>query len=254
MEKGSSVKVVVVVVVVASAIVLTGFVGVRKVQQHNMEQQVMANLAIEDRMARMHAFAHLRDTAGPSTLAVLIQALDDPDPKIHSRAASELALFHETIGSVARPLSAHLQGSPYSDVRLGCAIMLMSVKSPEAHEAYLHALHDSSDKVVEVACMEMPDDAGIGDAEALYAVLDHPTWNVRLEICKALIRMKKADQRVVSALESMRQDPEAVRYDAFIEDSERREKEMGVAGELGPSWGKLDTIIQQARSIAAKRQ
>jgi len=238
--------------VLAVVAILVVFVVVRKVQQHNREQQVMAALAIDDRMVRMQQFVHLRDAQGPETLAVLVQALDDPDSKVHSRAASELSLFNASIGSVAAPLAAHLTSSPYSDVRLGCAIMLMSVKSPETHQAYLHALHDTSDKVVEIACVEIPSRPSSGDAEALYSVLDHPTWNVRLEVCKALITMQKADQRVVSALEAMSHEPEAAHYDALDEEFDRREKEMGLSGELGKRWGKLDTILQQARRIAAK--
>jgi len=252
MSKRSSVKVVCMAVLAVAAVVLFGFVGVRMWHRHNAEQEVTTALATEDRIARMEAFAHLRDAEDSDALAALVKALDDPDPKIHSRAGSALAMFNKSLESVTPALTAHLKSSPYSDVRLSCAIMLMEIKSPETHAAYLHALHDTSDKVVEIASTEIPARATAGDAEALYAVIDHPTWNVRLEICKALIRMNKADQRVVSTLEAMRKEPEAAKYDAEIDYMDKVDKEVGGAGQTLSHWGKLDTILQQARTIAAK--
>jgi HEAT repeat protein len=220
-------------------------------QQRNLEQQVRAALANDDRMARMQSIVRLRDTHRSETLAVLVQALDDPDERIHSRAGSALALFHEAVGEVAPKLAAHLKTSPYPGVRLPCAIVLMSTKTPVVHEAYLHALRDSFDKVVMIACIQVADFGGEEDAEALYAILEHPLWRVRLEGCKALITMKKADSRVVSTLEEMRKDPEATRYDAEVEEFDRNERNAGVAGEFGETWGKLETILQQAQRNAA---
>jgi CHASE1-domain containing sensor protein len=106
MGKRSSVGVIFVAVLAVAAIVLLGFAGVRILQKHNKEQQVMEALAIDDRIARMEAFVHLRETQGSETLATLVQSLDDPDVKIHTRAASELTMFNDRIGDVAQPLAA----------------------------------------------------------------------------------------------------------------------------------------------------
>ena len=239
------------VVLAAAAIFLMVAMGGQKRQQRQKEHQAMVAFATGERLSRMQAFAHLRQRRGFASVDSLIKALDDPDGKKRSRAVSALPVFQDRMEDLALPLAAHLQTSPYPDVRLACAIILMSTKSPEVHDAYLHALRDSSDKVAQIACREMPARAVEGDAEALHAVLDHPSWDVRLEGCKALITMKKADKRVVSTLEAMRQTPEAARYDAQIAKFERLDAKMGTSRETVEHWGKLATILQQARHITA---
>ena len=92
-------------------------------------------------------------------------------------------------------------------MRLSCAIVLMSVHSPAVDRAYVHAMRDSEEKVARLACLEVGDRGGAEGTEALFTLLDHPNWHVRLEICKALITQKNADQRVLSTLEAMSREP-----------------------------------------------
>jgi hypothetical protein len=131
----------------------------------------------------------------------------------------------------------------------------MNVPAPPVTEAYRCALGDSFDKVAQIACVELGSRGGAENADALIRVLDHPSWRVRLEACKALITLGKADQRVVATLEAMSREPEAGTYDAQCDDFERIQQE--VAQELGESppwgrlWGKLHSILEQARNLSA---
>jgi hypothetical protein len=104
--------------------------------------------------------------------------------------------------------------------RLSCAIKLMKAREPEVKQAYIQALNDSFDKVVAVACFELSSRGGSDSIEALYGVLKHPFWRVRLQACKALMVLKAADEQVVSTLERMAQEPEASEYDAEHEELE----------------------------------
>ena len=239
------------ILVILAATMLAVIAMARRIQQHNVEQQVMAVLADDNRMTRIETFARLRDTQGTESLAVLVRALDDPDDKIRSRAASALSLYK--VGEIVPTLAEHLKSSPYPEVRLSCAIVLMSHKTPIVHDAYLHALRDSSDKVAQIACIEVVSGSRPGDAEVLFGMLDHLSWRVRLEVCKALIIMKRADNRVVTVLEAMSHTPEVARYDAEIEEFDRIDRETSTPDEMKGRWGKLDTILKQAQDLAANK-
>jgi hypothetical protein len=144
-------------------------------------------------------------------------------------------------------------------VRLSCAIALMFVPGEPVTGAYRRALEDPFDKVVQIACLQVGSTCG---PEALLSTLDHSSWRVRLEACKALITQGNVDQRVLATLEKLRQDPEAQIYDTECDEHDMitrgAAKELlgeELANELGEVevWGKLDTIIAKARSTFKSR-
>jgi HEAT repeat protein len=151
-------------------------------------------------------------------------------------------------------LVKQLRTSPDSRVRLGCAINLMSVESPSVRSAFIEALHDPEEKVVRLACGEVGHRDGPGMKEALISVLNNPSWHARLEACKALILANAANAKVVSALEQMRREPEAAEYDTLIEKFDQREKDLHLEGTLGRMWGRLGTILERARNVAARNR
>jgi HEAT repeat protein len=220
-------------------------------RQRAIHQQVLAALGEDEPITRIQAIANLRDSHRAETTMAVLQALDAPDERLRAGAASSLGVLqaHEEI---ADELISHLQHNTSARVRFGCAVTLMRVETPEVRQAYIGALKDTHEKIVQIACMELAHGGGEEAIEALFPVLAHDSWRVRLEACKALITLKAADQRVVSTLESMSREAEAARYDAQIEEFERQERERNTPAEFRGVWGKIGTILEQARQIVAK--
>ncbi|BCM88381.1 hypothetical protein IAD21_00212 [Abditibacteriota bacterium] len=103
--------------------------------------------------------------------------------------------------------------------------------------------------------MELGFRGGTQVKAALFHTLSNPSWRVRLKVCKALINLKAVDQRVVSTLEKMTREPEAQKYDAQIERFDRIDKQnqAGTSSEAPiKTWGKIGTILQQARMMAKR--
>jgi hypothetical protein len=131
----------------------------------------------------------------------------------------------------------------------------MEIPAPSVTEAYRRALGDPFDKVAQVACFALTSRGGVQNAEALIRALGHVSWRVRLEACKALIILGKAGQRVVATLQAMSREPEASVYDTECDEFERIDQEISL--ELGEPlpwpacWGKLHTILEKARNLAA---
>lgn len=136
--------------------------------------------------------------------------------------------------------------------RLTCAIKLMKAEEPEVKQAYIQALADSFDKVVQVSCMELSYRGGDDAVNALFRVLKQHSWHSRLESCKALITLKAANSQVVSVLEQMAQEPDAAKYDVLIQDFEEMETEPDYPEEMKGGWGKISTIVEQAREVASQ--
>ncbi len=199
--------------------------------------------------------AALRDSAPVEALDSIISLLTSPEQTLRRRAASSLSMFRDHLEARAGVLIEHLLHHTDPRIRLGCAIVLMNVPTPPVTAAYRLALGDSFDKVAQIACVELGSRGGAENADALIRVLGHPSWRVRLEACKALITQGKAGQRVVATLEAMSREPEARIYDAECDDFDRIVQEVaqesGESLPWGRSWGKLHSILNQARSIAA---
>ena len=136
----------------------------------------------------------------------------------------------------------HLLHNPDARVRLRSAIKLIKNLSAPVTGAYRCSLDDPSDKVVQLACWQLGDRGGVDNTEALFRVLNHSSWRVRLEACKALITQGISDHRIAETIEALGKEPEAAIYDAECDDFERVIKEPG---ESWPRkmWGRLSTIL-----------
>lgn len=225
--------------------------------------QIRALLEIEAPIERMRALRQRREQSPAETLKALVQLLEHPEPPIRRRAGGGLSLFSKlrggeiTVEDHAASLGRILVNGEDEQVRLSCAISLMPVGGDVVDRAFLKALADSSEKVVQLACLEMSTRGGREAVEALLGMLSHPSWRVRLEVCKALITRKAADPRVVATLEAMSREPEAVAYDTEVEQFDIEFKELlgeflrsAGADEADPEpWGKLNTILANARAL-----
>ena len=213
-------------------------------------------LRIRDRSASDRAVSRLFRRKRKATIGALVKAMDHPEDLVRVRAARAISMHHAA-KDVSGDMARHLLTNPSEGARVSCAIGLMSVYTPAVREAYIRALDDKADRVVRMACGEVAYRGGAGAAEALSRKLDHPSWRVRLEVCKGLIVLKAADGRVVKTLEDMSKDPEAAVYDAEIDEFNRIDQE--VAREMGPlpeeakGWGKIGEILAQARQVASKK-
>lgn len=220
----------------------------RSDRQTAISRQVLEILRNDDLLARIDGIERLRYRHGPETRRAVLGALNHPDTKMRVRASASLG----HVGSPApmsRELIFHMLHNATGRVRLSCAIKLMGVNSEAVRRAYIRALDDRGEKVVQIAALELGERGGPDARAALLGKLGDPSWDIRLAACKALITMRAADGRVVAALEAMKREPAAARYDAFIEESDRMDCEMGFPKQ--PSWGKMDEIVEEAQRAAS---
>ena len=226
----------------------------------SINERVRAILCIEDHCQRLEALGELREKAPAEMLEALVPLLIAPEQNIRRRAGSALSLLK--MGGVnlepkADALASHLQHNQDERVRLSCAGVLMSMPGPAVDRAYLRALADPFNKVALIACLELGYRCGTEGTAALFGTLTHPVWRVRLEACKALITQETADQRVVTTLEAMSREPDAVVYDRqvdqFKEFAEECSQAFGPDANFGEMWGKLDTILARAHAVAITR-
>lgn len=229
--------------------------------------QVRALLELETPVERMRALRHRREEAPAGTLVALVRLLEHPEERIRRRAGSGLSNFSKlhggevTVEIHADSLARILVEGKDERVRLSCAIALMPIGGSVVDQAFLQALADSSEKVVQLACLEMSTRGGPEAVEALLGMLVHPSWRVRLEVCKALIIRKVADPRMVAALVAMSREPEAMLYDAEVEEFDADMKEFmrellrtaGADESTPETWGKLDMILAKARAVVDSR-
>jgi hypothetical protein len=220
-------------------------------------QRVITLLQSEDGMDGYAALNKLRAEAPNEVLESVVSLLRFPEETVRRRAGGALSSFRLAgvdMQPYAAALAENLEQGLDPRVRVSCAILLMSVKGLIVDQAYLHALRDPEPRIAQLACLEVGDRGGSEGTAALFGMLNHSHWRVRLEACKALITQKTAEQRVISTLESMGQEPEAAVYDAENEDNaEAMQLLMETCGhgdDIDKCWGKLDTIIRRARHVA----
>jgi hypothetical protein len=199
-----------------------------------------------DSARRTRELRALRDHAPLDTLDAIISILETPEQELHLKAVQSLSIFRGHLESRAEAVAKHLVQNADPHVRLGCAILLMDNLSALITLAYRRALADPFEKVAQLACSEVGYRGGDGSTEALTQMLGHSSWRVRLEACKALISQGTADWQVIAALEAMAHEPEARIYDSECDEFAELEQQLGEQ----PGWGKLDTIIHKARSVA----
>lgn len=232
-----------------------------------MQTRLREILLMESRPERQAQLGRLRQEQPEAMLAALVQLLEDPLEDVRRRAGSALGLFSRlnpgpvTVERHVEELARILQEGGDPRVRLSCAILLMPIRHPAADRAYRQALHDSHEKVVQLACLEMSVRADAEGVRELRSLLKSPSWPVRLEACKALITLKVADQQVVNALESLKTEPQAAVHDAetaAVKDDLLEMLKILVQDEVQDEpgkelWGTMDEILVKARSQVKDR-
>lgn len=228
-----------------------------------MHARLREILQIERRPDRQAQLLRLRQDQPEAMLESMVALLEDPIEQVRRRAGSALSLFSKlTSGPVTverhlETLARLLSNGSDPRVRLSCAILLMPIRHPAVDRAYRQALRDSSEKVVQLACLEMSVRADAEGIRDLHELLTNPSWLLRLEACKALIALKAADQHVVDTLEELRDDPQAAQHDAetascrddlvdLLKTLPRDDAQGDSGNEL---WGTLDEILAKARRL-----
>lgn len=209
-----------------------------------------AALHEEDVQQRVSTIAALQADYPQESQQALRRLIEDPDVTTRSRAAAYL-VNSAAAPTVANALLRHLLTDPVGEVRLCCAVGLLPLTTPDAQQAFIQVLQDQNDKVVQVAVVALRRRGGAAVVKPLFGLLHHPSWDVRLAACKALIALNVADSRVIATLETLSHEPEAAAYDAKMEVAERREHEQGHVPEFTWGWGKINTVLKQAKMIAA---
>jgi len=240
------------------------------------DQQVLSCLASTSGADRVAGLCKLRGRAPEATLAAVVNALRHRNKRIRRRAGSTLSFFSAlsgadiTVERHVRELAAYLVDGKDERVRLSCAIALMPLQNPSVDDAFMQALADPFESVVQIACVEVGARKGSGSLRALRSTLKHPSWRVRLEACKALISRKQAGPSVIAALKQLKREPEASAYelecrefcdleaslhDAVIADMSQLLHLPQPPAEKRPAaqplWGNLDSIL--ARALSQRR-
>ena len=218
----------------------------------NLNKQITAVFLTEDGLKRHHALcelAALRGVRAMEAFDAIVALLDHSKVKIRRRAGSALVKFPRQVARRMDMVIKHLRQNSNPWVRLSCAISLMKIRAPAVTKGYRHALDDSSEKVVQVACWQLGCRGGAENTRLLRRTLNHSSWHIRLAACKALIVQGMADRRVVETLEAMSRGPEAGIYDAECDDAQ---KTIGIIQKSDKiphfeTWGTLSTILDQAR-------
>jgi HEAT repeat protein len=151
---------------------------------------------------------HLEDD---KAVAQLVNALEDESPKV--RVGAVFALGHYEAPESAPALIEHLSSDPDEHVRQQCATVLRWMKDQKTADALLSALKDESHGVKSAAASSL---AYLGDQRAiepLMTMIYDPDWHVRRAACEALVDLKLADKRLVTAINRLRGAPEAKEYE-----------------------------------------
>jgi ribosomal protein S18 acetylase RimI-like enzyme len=227
-----------------------------------IRERLLAALACDNRLCMLATLRQLREQKPQELLDEIILLLRHPDQKTRRRAGVALGTFSKlkegepTVEQKAAEVADYLVNGPDESVRLCCAIHLMPVHHEIVDRAFLAALNDSDDKIVEIACTEVGYRCQVAGGEALVGVLRHPLWRIRLAAAIALINQNQADERVVAALEAMKQQPEAAAYDIEMAEMKESLASMPEAflpeGEAGEIWRPFDSILAKARGLALK--
>jgi HEAT repeat protein len=141
----------------------------------------------------------------------LLGLLEDESARV--RFAAALGLGHyEAPESVPRLLD-HLENDPDPHARALCASALDRVGGDDTLAGLIRALGDPDWHVKSAACSALARRKDSRAASGLIGLLDDPLWNVRHSACQALVDLEVADERVVSATEQLRREPEAEGYE-----------------------------------------
>jgi len=197
-----------------------------------IDRQVLFCLRRESGADRVAGLSKLRAQAPEATLAAIVKALNHDEKRTRRRAGTTLPFFSAlsragvTVERHATELAAYLAEGKDERVRLSCAIALMPLSGPKVDDAFMQALADPFESVVQIASVEVGARKVRGSLRALRSTLKHPSWRVRLEACKALILRKQAGPMVIAALKQLKREPEASVYD--LECSEFRDLEASL--------------------------
>lgn len=130
--------------------------------------------------------------------------------------------------------------------RLRCAVGLMKHTEYEVQQAYVKALDDPFDKVVQLSCREVGWRGEVAAVERLRNLLNHALWEVRIAACHGLISLQVVDAYVIEKLEELSLSPEADEYNSDIEEiRELNQEEYRVRD--ADVFGTLDFILSELR-------
>jgi hypothetical protein len=180
-------------------------------------------------------------------VSALVRALDDPDDKFRSTVVFLLGI----LGARYDLLLAHLKNDASAAVRYKCLRHIWP-DNPRAPEAYRAALEDSDDGVLLEACVKIglmrrniPDAWRDEIVPALRRLLEHSSGSVRYEACESLHKIRAVGQRVVTILEELHRQPEAVDFNNRI----RWNRGWNPARREYPPWHfTTEELLQAARN------
>jgi N-acetylglutamate synthase-like GNAT family acetyltransferase len=248
----------------------TGLPGVKMEYQEYQKLEFANDQSITDRVltclhcdhprSRSKALQALKAQTPREVLDALMSLLHHPEEQIRRKVGSALNLFSKlneepvNVAQKADELAHYLEHGDDPRLRLRCALLLGPVHLPGVDSAFLQALADPCDMVVQWSCHEAAQRCGTEGIAKVMGLLNHSSWRVRLTACIALIQQKTADQRVVATLEALMREPEATEHDAFEDEFKELRKNLGLAcggdeSEL-EGLGKMASILEKTREIA----
>lgn len=227
--------------------------GVKNLHRKTVFWRYFKAIREKDVLKSVRALSKLRKFYREDCVQIALETLNHRDEKLQGEAATSLMQLRVD-ESHAPALIPHLGNNSSPRVRLVCSAALMNVETPEVTRAYIAALNDSYERVVQIACVQLGYRGGEEATTALFALLENTSWKLRLSACQALIELKAADEKVVSVLEAMSGEPEAAEHDKVMDEideiTEKVRDEGTDLSELEMLPNKMADILVRAQKIA----
>jgi HEAT repeat protein len=206
--------------------------------------QALNELSDPDETVRRNGVRRLDSIPGAQVLALLRAALKDPSDSVRGAAIMILGFDHRE--DAALDLIDHLQHDPDHYLRACCITFLIELQDPRTFEPLIQALRSPDSRLRATATTAL---GRLGDPRAtppLLQVLDDPGWKVRCGAAWALLDLQASDERLVSALKQLAQEPEAEAWDVVASESQHRLEALnGCTLEPGESESRAQPTVQE---------
>ncbi|MCE5323229.1 HEAT repeat domain-containing protein [bacterium] len=169
-------------------------------------EELLLKIKDNDSDVRSLAAARLRNLEDTRAIPGLIELLNDQSPRVRAMAA--IGLGHYKAVEARDLLIGRAKADEVGDVRAMCVNSLSDIGG--ADEVIIQALDDPDWHVKTSAAVVLGRNGTSGAAEKIDKLLDDTNWSVRYFASMALMDLSAVSPRVIDALESLRDIPEAL--------------------------------------------
>lgn len=168
---------------------------------------------VDKRQRSIFLLAELR---GEEISRVLIPLLSDSSSWVRYLAADSLRGYGGDGVRSALRVRFYVEDDP--NVRFAIVAALRSIPFSSAFRLFMHALRDESADVVSEACAALGELKNPRATPAIKRLLSSKSWQMRLDACISLIMLGCKDQRILSRIEQLMNEPDAAKHDEAVKE------------------------------------